>query len=487
MALIEEEYRRRHESFVSNLEGSSLVYLLSLLAVFALLLLFVKLLNLRYELSLYSEFAMLFTAVILLLTILADFAPLIALVLLLMCSSILASHRKSAATYPTVDSAALASRHQAFITDFKGFVVCLTVVSILAVDFSIFPRYLAKTETWGVSLMDLGTGAYLVSSAVTSRTARGLEGGGRSYRGSSMGMLLLLLLGVGRPLALAALNYPQHRSEYGRHWSFFLTLLGVWAIALVVHRVVRSGIVVAILSAGGVACYQLALSQSGLSGYVLGAAHGSSQSNYSMSAAVPPSILSPAAAAANLLSGASLLLDENREGVWSLAGYAPLFLLAEQLARLALHPPFAPAPRSSDSVPAGLSEGGAAAARRRLPAMALALWLLFGASNSLVQLPSRRLCNLTYVLFVLACTVSLLTALRAADQLLWPAAPATARPLRSLALLSKHALAVFLLGNVLTGLVNLLAAPLDRSAAAALALLLGYAALLVGGVVALGS
>eukprot|EP01031_Cornospumella_fuschlensis_P042624 gene42624-52083_t len=316
MALIEEEYRRRHVSFVSNLEGSSLVYLLSLLAVFALLLLFVKLLNLRYELPLYSEFAMLFTAVILLLTILADFAPVIALVLLLLCSSMLASHRKSAASYPTVDSAALASRQQAFITDFKGFVVCLTVVSILAVDFSIFPRYLAKTETWGVSLMDLGTGAYLVSSAVTSRTARGLECGGRSGHGSSMGMLLLLLLlGVGRPLALAALNYPQHRSEYGRHWSFFLTLLGVWAIALVVHRVVRSGIVVAILSAGGLGCYQLALSQSGLSGYVLGAAHDSSQSNNSMSAA---SILSPAAAAANLLSGASLLLDENREGVWSL-------------------------------------------------------------------------------------------------------------------------------------------------------------------------
>ncbi|RYG67357.1 hypothetical protein EON64_07615, partial [archaeon] len=148
--------------------------------------------------------------------------------------------------------------------------VCLTAVSILAVDFSVFPRYLAKTEMFGLSLMDLGTGAYLVSSAATSRRARDLED---TISSGSGNMMLLLLLGLGRPLLLAALGYPQHRSEYGRHWSFFLTLLFVWVAALLLHRLLGGGVAVACLAVVGLAAYQSALSLSPLSAYLLDPAH----------------------------------------------------------------------------------------------------------------------------------------------------------------------------------------------------------------------
>jgi phosphatidylinositol glycan class W len=42
----------------------------------------------------------------------------------------------------------------------------LTTVSILAVDFRVYPRRLAKTETYGVGLMDLGVGLYIVCHAM---------------------------------------------------------------------------------------------------------------------------------------------------------------------------------------------------------------------------------------------------------------------------------------------------------------------------------
>ncbi|WAQ88869.1 hypothetical protein PtA15_10A290 [Puccinia triticina] len=45
--------------------------------------------------------------------------------------------------------------HQPFLTVYRVQLVLLTALSILAVDFTIFPRKFAMTESWGISLVSL--------------------------------------------------------------------------------------------------------------------------------------------------------------------------------------------------------------------------------------------------------------------------------------------------------------------------------------------
>ena len=60
-----------------------------------------------------------------------------------------------------------------FITNFRAYVNIAGAISILAVDFQVFPRRFAKAETYGTGLMDVGVGAYVVSNAIVSAEARG--------------------------------------------------------------------------------------------------------------------------------------------------------------------------------------------------------------------------------------------------------------------------------------------------------------------------
>ena len=59
------------------------------------------------------------------------------------------------------------SPKKGFITNFKALTSLLTINCILGVDFLPFPRELAKTEAYGISLMDLGVGAIIFSMGLT--------------------------------------------------------------------------------------------------------------------------------------------------------------------------------------------------------------------------------------------------------------------------------------------------------------------------------
>ena len=62
---------------------------------------------------------------------------------------------------------------RSFIGSFRAYVNICTAISILAVDFVVFPRRFAKVETYGTGLMDAGVGAFVIANALVSPEARG--------------------------------------------------------------------------------------------------------------------------------------------------------------------------------------------------------------------------------------------------------------------------------------------------------------------------
>ena len=106
------------------------------------------------------------------------------------------------------------------LTIYRAYLMILTVLCILAVDFRVFPRAFAKCESWGTSLMDLGVGSFVFSHGLVSVRAQRRPQWRRTVRRT----LPLWVLGLARVVLVKRTEYPEHVSEYGVHWNFFLTL-----------------------------------------------------------------------------------------------------------------------------------------------------------------------------------------------------------------------------------------------------------------------
>jgi len=338
----------------------------------------------------------------------------------------------------------------------------ITCLAILAVDFRVFPRRFAKVETWGTSLMDMGVGSFVFSGGVVAARPvlkERVEGRatplprrlGRSLRHS----LPLLALGVVRLMSVKGLDYAEHVSEYGVHWNFFFTLgLLPPFVALfqsVLHVVPSYAALAVVLAAG----YQVALESTSLKGFLLTAPR-------------------------------TDLVSMNREGLASFVGYLAIFLAGQDTGMYVL-------PRSVHHPPRSGSTG---ASRRTSLLLAMAAWsLVWAALYFLVTdydygaglTVSRRMANLPYVLWVAAFNSAQILAFCLVDTVLFPAFhnatdpktekeaydAATSRVLRAY---NRNGLAIFLVANLLTGLVNLTVHTLDVGPAASVGILMGYGA-----------
>lgn len=356
-----------------------------------------------------------------------------------------------------------------FLTFFRGSIMIITCLAILAVDFRIFPRRFAKVETWGTSLMDLGVGAFVFSAGVVgarpvlkeralahnraSTTQRRLLY--RRLVDSVRHSLPLLILGVIRLLSVKGLDYAEHVSEYGVHWNFFFTLaflppfVAVFQSAL---NIIPSYAALAVIL--GV-IYQVVLESTELKAYILTAPR-------------------------------TDLFSKNREGIFSFVGYLAIFLAGQDTGIYVL-------PRSLNP-----RSGTTGKSQRTTLLMTMAVWSCvwsalyflvtdyhYGAGISV----SRRLANFPYVLGVAALATWQLFAYCLIETLCFPAFysatdakaekeaydMATSRVARAY---NRNGLALFLLANLMTGLVNMTIPTLDVGPLGSMGILVVYSAAL---------
>ncbi|GAA98267.1 uncharacterized protein L969DRAFT_47052 [Mixia osmundae IAM 14324] len=299
-----------------------------------------------------------------------------------------------------------------FLTAYRAHLLLLTAISILAVDFPVFPRYFAKCETYGTSLMDIGVGSFVFSLGLVSARPLLLRPGDTLLQRMPTAIkssAITLLLGLARVLAVKGTDYPEHVTEYGVHWNFFITLgilPAVGALAASLRRYISFTTLATILL-----IRHNTWLRSGLAEWALEAER-------------------------------TDLISMNKEGITSLSGYIVIYLFAADVGFLVL-------PRSGRS---GREELTSLALRLARDSM---VWLsMYLVSTLYKDLPvSRQLANASYVLWIMAFNTVSLVAYILID-IARTTGTRVPRPPLLMTAINKSGMTTFLLSNVLTGLIG---------------------------------
>lgn len=359
-----------------------------------------------------------------------------------------------------------------FLTTYRGAMMIITCLAILAVDFRVFPRRFAKAENWGTSLMDLGVGSFVFSAGVVSARSI-LRARSRAtkkppapltkrFLSSLRPSMSLFVLGFIRLYTVKGLDYAEHVTEYGVHWNFFFTMAFLPPFVelsdMLTTSIIPSYELLSLLFAS---IYEIVLDNTYLKAYIL---------------------ISPRGPG---------LLSKNREGVFSFIGYLSIFLAGRGTGMMVV--PGGMLPRSR-SVKAAAAKELAWKERRSLIQKLLvrsACWtvlFVFSIAYSGLGLRvSRRLANLPYVLWVNAFNNGQLLLFCMIDMMCFPDSTqmqdsvfnnsSTSKVMQAF---NNNGLAVFLIANLLTGMINLGLRTLDMSSLSAMGVLVAYAACVTG-------
>jgi phosphatidylinositol glycan class W len=339
----------------------------------------------------------------------------------------------------------------------------MTCVAILAVDFPVFPRRFAKVENWGTSLMDMGVGSFVFTAGVVAARSALKDGSGRrpplskrlitSFRHA----IPLLVLGTIRFVSVKGLDYAEHVTEYGVHWNFFFTLGFLPPFAALFQSVFDLVPSYAVLSCILAGLYELALDTTSLGAFIL-------------------------------IAPRTDLFSKNREGIFSFIGYLSIFLAGQSLGSSAL-PRQQPLPKGASTMT--MLRQTTLGRLAVISAMWTALFYFSTSYYGFGLTVSRRLANLPYFLWVSSFNSYQITIVCTIEAVLFPnlykasskeeetqrTRDATSTVLYAF---NRNGLAVFLVANLLTGLVNMTMPTLHMSVLQSMAVLVAYIAAVAG-------
>jgi glucosaminylphosphatidylinositol acyltransferase len=353
------------------------------------------------------------------------------------------------------------------VTIYRACLLCLTCVAILAVDFTIFPRRLAKTEVYGYGWMDLGAASFVIAAGVVAAPARRQERARRRGPNDDLEVVVVqqqerrrklplkrilpvLFMGTLRLVTHKNIDYQEHASEYGVHWNFFFTLAFLTLLSSMVSPTTthRPTILAPCLVLG---LFQVALSCYGLQHWIETAPRSCGAQN----------------------DHAGIwwcdLFVANREGILGCIGYGSLYFISEWIASVAVW---------THQVNIWW-----------IVAVLVLMWLALDNNGSTCTTVSRRSTNATFCVWVLLVNVlqlaSIQTVLVVFTKRTTFAATAALAPPPLLDALNRNGLLAFVIANLLTGLVNLSFDTLHASHGTALLVVGLYMAAVSGIAVAL--
>ncbi|CAD2098877.1 GPI-anchored wall transfer protein 1, putative [Plasmodium vinckei brucechwatti] len=171
--------------------------------------------------------------------------------------------------------------------------MCITYLCIFAVDFFFFPKQFKKSAYYGNTLMDIGIGACITTSAYCYKkknTKVDINNGKKQcdecnitndktvkYKQQNNDILkiimkyfILFIFGVGRFFAITIFNYNYSISEYGIHWNFFMTLFFLLIITDIIFNILKNKKnKIFILSCIAICIYELCIDIFDIHSYIL--------------------------------------------------------------------------------------------------------------------------------------------------------------------------------------------------------------------------
>ncbi|KAH9425049.1 hypothetical protein DERP_011777 [Dermatophagoides pteronyssinus] len=301
-----------------------------------------------------------------------------------------------------------------YLSNMMSSLLMATCLAIFAVDFPSFDRRFSKTEMYGWSLMDVGVGCFIAINGALSPESRLINSKIsliERFKKTLRSSLPLIVIGLFRLVATKSVNYQEHVTEYGIHWNFFFTISFVKILSSILCALLGEQINLYTVSIMIMIVHQIMLKTFGTE-----------------------FIMDPSNRSLNLFAA-------NKEGFISLPGFISIYLFFVQLGR--------------NYIPKREKVNELLSIILQLVIIGLQSLAVMFAAYHLLEPVSRREANMPFICFITCCAC--LNIVIELVYFIWIqiAKPNFHYESSVFSVINHKGLLIFLIANLITGLVNL--------------------------------